>query len=105
MMLTSHAVVAAIELAFYVLLLAPTLHNVFHFGLKEHKSWLFLAVFSCGTFFFFWNDLFLFFWVSMAIAWSCFSRRTLTSKWRTSRGLVDLAGYMYVSESISLSRK
>ena len=49
MTLTSHAVVAAIELAFYILLLAPTLHNVVHFRLKEHTAWLFLTLFSSST--------------------------------------------------------
>ncbi|OCK78169.1 hypothetical protein K432DRAFT_100003 [Lepidopterella palustris CBS 459.81] len=46
MVLNAHGIVASFELAFYTLLLIPTVLNVFHFGVRQHTGWLFMVLFS-----------------------------------------------------------
>ncbi|KAF2495123.1 hypothetical protein BU16DRAFT_617988 [Lophium mytilinum] len=45
MALSSHGIVAVIEVAVYILLLAPAIHNVVHFGVRQHTGWLFMCLF------------------------------------------------------------
>ncbi|KAF2808024.1 uncharacterized protein BDZ99DRAFT_478526 [Mytilinidion resinicola] len=46
MALSNHGIIAAIEVAVYILLLAPAIHNVVHFGVRQHTGWLFMCIFS-----------------------------------------------------------
>lgn len=46
MVLAGHGITAAIEFAFYLLLLIPTALNVWHWGIRQHTGWIFMTLYA-----------------------------------------------------------
>jgi uncharacterized membrane protein (DUF4010 family) len=56
MSLTEHGILAAVELAIYVIILFPALYNLKLYGFGKHTGWIFMVIFALGKLLFSKND-------------------------------------------------